>query len=51
MREELNFIFDALKPDSGIVFKTPIAHLIPRIPMASIIGNSSLLSCSSYSTT
>jgi hypothetical protein len=51
IREELNFISEALKPDSGIVFKTPIAHLIPRIPMASIIGNSSLLSCGNYSTT
>ena len=51
MRKELNFISKALKLDSGIVFETPIAHLIPRIPMASIIGNSSLLSCGGYSTT
>ncbi len=51
MREELNFISKALKPDSGIVFETPIAHLIPQIPIASIIGDSSLLSCSGYSTT
>ncbi len=27
MQEELNFIAHALKPDSGIKFKTPIAHL------------------------
>ncbi len=51
MREELNFISESLKPDSGIVFETPIAHLIPQIPMASIIGDSSLLSCGGYSTT
>ncbi len=51
MREELNFISKALKPDSGIVFEMPITHLIPQIPTASIIGNSSLLSCGGYSTT
>jgi hypothetical protein len=51
MREELNFISEALKPDSGIVFETQIAHLIPRITTASINGNSSLLSCGGYSTT
>ncbi len=51
MCEELNFIFEALKPDSGIVFEKPIAHLIPQISTASIIGNSSLLSCVGYSTT
>jgi hypothetical protein len=51
MRKELNFISEALKPDSGIVFKTPIARLIPRIPTASIIGDSSLLSYGGYSTT
>jgi hypothetical protein len=44
MHEELNFISEALKPDLVIVFETPIAHLIPRIPMASIVGDSSLLS-------
>ncbi len=45
MHEELNCIPKALKPNSGIVFETPIAHLIPRIPMASIVGDSSLMSC------
>jgi hypothetical protein len=29
MREELEFISEALKPKSGIVFETPIANLIP----------------------
>jgi hypothetical protein len=51
MQDELNFISDALKPDSGIKFKTPIAHLIPRTPTASIVGDSSLLACSGYSLT
>lgn len=49
MRDELNFISDALKPDSGILFETPIAHLIPRTPTASIVGDSSLLACGGYS--
>jgi hypothetical protein len=51
MREELEIISEALKPTSGIVFETPIAHLITQIPTASIIGDSSLLSCSGYLTT
>jgi hypothetical protein len=52
MQEELTFISHALVPDSGIKFKTPIvAHLIPRIPTASIFGDSSLLACSGYSIT
>ena len=51
MQEELNFISHALSPDSKIKFETPIAHLITRIPMASIVGNSSLVVCGGYSTT
>ena len=51
MREELNFISDALSPNSGINFETPIAHLIPRIPTALIIGDSSLTACGGYSIT
>ena len=49
MREELTFISDALSHDSGINFETPIAHLIPRIPTALIIGDSSLTACGGYS--
>jgi hypothetical protein len=44
----MNFIAHALKPDSGIKFETPIAHLIPRIPTALILGDSLLLACSRY---
>jgi hypothetical protein len=43
MQEELMFLAEALKPDSGIIFKTPIAHLIPRIPTASIVGEGIVL--------
>ncbi len=51
MQDELDFLSDALKPDWGIKFETPIAHLIPRTPSASIIGNSLLLACGRYSIT
>ena len=51
MRDELTFLSQALSPDSGIKFETPIAHLIPRTPTASIIGDSSLLACGGYSIT
>jgi hypothetical protein len=49
MQEELNFIKKALSPNSGIKFKTAIGHLIPGIPTASIVGDSSLLACGGYS--
>jgi hypothetical protein len=48
MRDKSNFLSEALEPDSGIVFKTPIAHLIPRMPTASIVGNSLLIACGGY---
>jgi hypothetical protein len=51
MREELNFILNTLSPDSGIKSKTPIAHLIPRMPTASIVGDRSLVACGGYSIT
>jgi hypothetical protein len=51
MRSELIFLSDALTPNSGIKFETPLAHLIPRVPTASIIGDSSLVACGGYSIT
>ncbi len=51
MREELIFISHTLSPDLGIKFETLIAHLIPRMPTASIIGDSSLVACGGYSIT
>ncbi len=51
MRDELNFLSHALLPNSGIKFETPIAHLIPRIPTASIVGDSLLVACGGYSIT
>ncbi len=49
MRSELIFLSDALIPNSGIKFETPIAHLIPRVPTASIIDDSLLVACGGYS--
>ncbi len=51
MQDKLNFISNALSPNSGIKFKTPIAHLIPRTPTALIVGVSSLVTCGGYSIT
>ena len=49
MREELDFIRQALDDRSGIKFETPIAFIIPRMPTACLFGDSSLLSCGGYS--
>jgi hypothetical protein len=51
MQDELIFVSHALSPNSGIKFETPIAHLIPRMPMASIVGDSLLVACGGYSIT
>jgi hypothetical protein len=51
MQDELNFRSHTLSKDSEIVFETPIAHLIPRIPTASIVGDSLLPACGGYSIT
>ncbi len=42
MQDELNFLMQALLPESSIQFETPIAHLIPRIPTASVVGGYSI---------
>jgi hypothetical protein len=51
MMRELIFLSDALTPNLGIKVETPIAHLIPRVPTALIIGNSLLVACGGYSIT
>jgi hypothetical protein len=40
-----------LKHDSGIEWETPIAHLIPRTPFATTIGDSLLEGAGGFSTT
>jgi hypothetical protein len=42
MHYKIEFFQDKLKPDSGIKWETPIAHLIPRTPFATTIRDSSL---------
>jgi hypothetical protein len=42
MHQELNFFHNKLKPDSGIDWETPIAHLILHTPFAMMVGDSSL---------
>ena len=51
MREELIFISHTLSSDLGMKFETLIAHLTPRMPTASIIGDSLLVACGGYSIT
>lgn len=46
---ELKFMYDALEPDSGIEFKSPIGHIIPRTPIGKTFGDSSLKGCGGYS--
>ena len=49
MKEELDFLLKVLEPEVSIKFETPIAHMIPRTPTASLLGNSSLTVCGGYS--
>ncbi len=42
MHDEIKFFHDKLKPDSGIKWEMPIAHLIPQTPFATTIGDSLL---------
>ncbi len=51
MHYEIKFFRDKLKPDSGIKWETPIAHLIPQTPFATTIGDSSLEDAGGFSTT
>jgi hypothetical protein len=51
MRYKIEFFCDKLKPDSGIKWETPIAHLIPRTPFATTIGDSLLESAVGFSIT
>jgi hypothetical protein len=49
MHKELKFIQQALQEDSKIPFEVLIAFIIPSTPTASLFGDSSLISCGSYS--
>ena len=49
MRQEIEFFRDKLCPNSGILWKAPIAHVILRTPTASLFGNSCLEGAGGYS--
>ena len=49
MREEIEFFARYLKPDSGVKWEAPIAHLIDRTPFASTFGDACLESGGGYS--
>ncbi len=51
MRYKIEFFCNKLKPDSGIEWEMPIAHLIPQTPFAATIGDSSLEGAGGFSTT
>jgi hypothetical protein len=51
MHYKIKFYRDKLKPDSGIEWEMPIAHLIPRMPFATTIGDSSLEGAGGFFTT
>jgi hypothetical protein len=49
MRQEIEFFQDKLQPSSSILWETPIAHVIPRLPTATAFGNSCLEGAGGYS--
>jgi hypothetical protein len=51
MRYKIEFFCDKLKTDSGIKWETPIAHLIPRTPFATTVGDSLLEGAGGFSVT
>jgi hypothetical protein len=51
MRYKIKFFCDKLKPDSGIEWKMPIAHLILRMPFATTIGDCLLEGAGGFSAT
>jgi hypothetical protein len=51
MRYDVEFFCNKLKPDSGIKWETPIAHLIPQTPFATTIEDSLLEGAGGFSVT
>ena len=49
MRQEIEFFREQLRPESEILWETPIAHIILRTPSASSFGDSSLEGAGGYS--
>jgi hypothetical protein len=51
MHYKIKFFCNKLKPDSGIKWEMPIAHLIPQTSFATTIGDSSLEGAGGFSIT
>jgi hypothetical protein len=51
MHYKIEFFRDKLKTDSGIKWGMPIAHLIPQMPFATTIRDSSLEGAGGFSIT
>jgi hypothetical protein len=51
MRYKIKFFCNKLKPDSGIKWEMPIAHLIPQMPFATTIRDSLLEGAGEFSVT
>jgi hypothetical protein len=49
MRQEIEFFQDKLQQYSGILWETPIAHVIPQLPTATAFGDSCLEGVGGYS--
>ena len=49
MRREIKFFREKLHPSSGILWETPIAHIIPRTPTPMTFGDSCLEGAGGYS--
>jgi hypothetical protein len=49
MQQEIEFFHEKLHPSSGIFWKTPIAHIIPRTPTTMAFGDSCLEDVGGYS--
>ena len=49
MWQEIKFFCEKLCPSSGILWDTPIAHIIPRIPTTTAFGDSCLEGAGGYS--
>jgi hypothetical protein len=48
MRQEIDFFRKKLLTLSGITWETPIAHIIPQMPMAKAFGDSCLEGAGGY---
>jgi hypothetical protein len=49
MHQEIEFFHKKLQPSSSILWETPIAHIIPRMPTATVFGDSCLEGMGEYS--